>query len=79
MAPPAFPDEAIETASTPSSQARETATANPRALKVPVGFSSSFLMNRPANPPLRWSSGQAAWPSLVAWTSGVKPSPRQRA
>ena len=46
----------------------ETATAIPRALKLPVGFSSSSLIRRFAQP--------SAAPSRSARNRGVPPSPR---
>ena len=49
-AAPALPFVGIATAFTPSSRARETPTAAPRALKVPVGISPSSFISRPGTP-----------------------------
>src|SRR5262245_55513556 len=67
-APAAFPAEGVAMRETPSSLAREMATAMPRALKLPVGFSPSSLIYRFGKP--------CARPILRALSKGVPPSPR---
>jgi hypothetical protein len=55
-------------ADTPSSAARETPTAAPRALNVPVGLRPSSFISSFGTPSVR--------PSLGMAISGVIPSPR---
>src|SRR5712692_802353 len=69
-APPALPAEGATRCVAPSSTARLTATAIPLALKDPVGFTLSALMNSPRSPSLEarragGSSGVAPSPSVV--------------
>ena len=67
-AAPAFPFVGIATPLTPSSAARETPTAAPRALNVPVGTRPSSFISRSLSPCLR--------PYARIGSSGVMPSPR---
>src|SRR5579871_6483408 len=63
----ALPAEGIATRFNPSSRIIVIAQLNPRALKLPVGFSpSSFTYN---------DSVAYFAPNLVVWTNGVMPSP----
>src|SRR6266851_3020725 len=69
-APPALPADGATRCVAPSSTARLTATAIPLALKDPVGFTLSALMNSPRSPSLEarragGSSGVAPSPSVV--------------
>jgi hypothetical protein len=50
QAAPALPLVGMATPVTPSSAARDTPTAAPRALNVPVGTSPSSFMSRPGTP-----------------------------
>jgi hypothetical protein len=50
QAAPALPFVGIATARTPSSRARLTPTAAPRALNVPVGIRPSSFISRPGTP-----------------------------
>jgi hypothetical protein len=68
QAAPALPLVGIAIAATPSSAARDTPTAAPRALNVPVGSRPSSFISRFGTP--------SAWPSFGMGTSGVIPSPR---
>ncbi len=67
-AEPAFPAVGSATACIPTSFARDTASASPRALKLPVGFCPSSLTQT--------RSISSASASRGASTSGVNPSPR---
>ena len=67
QAAPAFPLVGMATARTPSSRARETPTAAPRALKLPVGTSPSSFISRPGTPIEAPYDGRGR--------SGVIPSP----
>src|SRR5579875_1536392 len=67
MALAAFPADGTARARAPSSTARDTATAIPRALKLPVGFSPSSLTNSRLQPSAR--------PRRGAGRRGVHPSP----
>ena len=67
-AAPALPLVGMATPVTPSSAARDTPTAAPRALKVPVGVSPSSFIHSLGTP--------IAWPSRGRASSGVIPSPR---
>ncbi len=67
-AAPALPLVGIATDRTPSSRARLTATAAPRALKLPVGSAPSSFISRPGSP--------TAAPYVGIRSSGVMPSPR---
>jgi hypothetical protein len=71
-AEPALPFVGIAIARTPSSYARDTPTAAPRALNVPVGMRpSSFIHSRsiPTEAPNRGigSSGVMPSPSVTTW------------
>ena len=69
QAAPALPLVGMAKVSTPSSLARETPTAAPRALKVPVGIIPSSFRKR-------W--GISKWaPRFRRGRSGVIPSPRE--
>src|SRR5581483_1379340 len=61
-----LPVEAQTTARAPASTARETATAIPRSLKLPVGFAASHFTH---------SSQPSVAPIRGVRTSGVPPSP----
>src|SRR5215472_15504299 len=67
-AAPAFPLLGMATPETPSSAARETPTAAPRALNVPVGIRLSSFISSCETPSERPSRGRAS--------KGVIPSPR---
>ena len=68
QAAPALPLVGMAIAVTPSSAARETPTAAPRALNVPVGSWPSSFISRFGTPSARPIAGRAS--------SGVIPSPR---
>ncbi len=68
QAAPALPLVGMAIAETPSSAARETPTAAPRALNVPVGIRPSSFISRFGTPSAR--------PSRGSGISGVIPSPR---
>ena len=68
QAAPALPLVGMAIAATSSSAARETPTAAPRALNVPVGSRPSSFISRPGTPSAR--------PILGMGSSGVIPSPR---
>ena len=68
QAAPAFPLVGMATPLTPSSAARDTPTAAPRALKVPVGVRPSSFIHSLGTP--------IACPSRGMASSGVMPSPR---
>ena len=68
QAAPALPLVGMAIAETPSSAARDTPTAAPRALNVPVGMRPSSFISRFGTPSARPSVGRAS--------SGVIPSPR---
>ena len=66
QAAPALPLVGIATPRTPSSAARDTPTAAPRALNVPVGVSPSSFISRPGRPiraPYRGSGSSGVMPS----------------
>ncbi len=68
QAAPALPLVGIARADAPSSRARETPAAAPRALNDPVGSSPSSLTSSRGTP--------SSAPSAGAGSSGVIPSPR---
>ncbi|GAB3878137.1 hypothetical protein GCM10029964_028360 [Kibdelosporangium lantanae] len=67
-AAPAFPLLGMANPVTPSSEARDTPTAAPRALKEPVGIRPSSFISNPGT--------SRSLPSVGIGSNGVMPSPR---